>query len=476
MSEARRVSAKEKALILNLNTSIYGSFAEIGAGQETASQFFKAGGASGTVAKTMSAYDMAFSDAIYGEAGRYVSEGRLVQMLDKEYGLLKKRLHERESKTNFFAFANTVETTNFHRTNQGHGWLGVKFQLKPMEEPNECIIHIVLHDNEASWQQRAIGIIGVNFIYGCFYLSEDPELFIKTLLDGIVPGTVEVDMIRFKGEGLKHIDNRLMSLKLVKNGLTKTAMFGPDGSVLQPSEALYKRHALVFSGRFRPFTKVHGDMLEKAANMFRNEEGIDSSKVLTISELSLNALIDANGNVNTEDFLDRVDILCALGHTVMITNFLDYWYLVPYLSKATRNQLIGFVLSVRNIERIFDENEYVNLNGGLLQAFSMLFGAPVIAYVHPAFRSSDHQLITLENASIPENLSGLYSFLLMNNKIKNTLNADLNILDINSDSILDNIKSNTFGWENSVPEAVAKMIKDNCLFDFPCLPEINDKR
>jgi len=468
MSDTRRISAKEKALILNLNSTIYGSFAEIGGGQETASQFFKAGGASGTVAKTMSAYDMAFSDAIYGETGRYVSEGRLVQMLEKEYGLLKKRLPTREDKTNFFAFANTVETTNFHRTNQGHGWLGLKFQLNPLEEANECIIHIVLHDNEASWQQRAIGIIGVNFIYGCFYLYNNPELFIKTLLDGIVPGTVEVDMIRFKGPRLSHIDNRLMSLKLVKNGLTKTAMFGPDGSVLQPSEALYKRHALVFSGRFRPFTKVHNDMLEKAAVDFRKEPGIDPSNVLTISELSLNALIDANGDVNTEDFLDRVDILCALGHTVMITNFLDYWYLVPYLSKATRNQLIGFVLSVRNIERIFDENAYADLHGGLLQAFSMLFGAPVIAYVHPAFRRADHHLITLENADIPEKLSGLYSFLLMNNKIKNTRNADLDILDIDSDSILDDIKSNIPGWENSVPAPVAQMIKENCLFDFPC--------
>ncbi len=255
MEEQRILSAKEKALKINLNQEIYGSFAEIGAGQETAGHFFKAGGASGTVAKTMSAYDMSFSDAIYGESGRYVCEERLLRMIEKEYGLLEKRLQSRASQTCFFAFANTVETTNFHKTNQGHGWLGIKFQLKPNSEPNECVIHIVLKDNESSWQQRSIGIIGVNLIYACIYLNKEPENLIKTLLDGIVPGTVEVDMIRFNGPDLKHIDNRLMSLKLVKNGLTKTTMFGPDGKVLQPSEAIYQSSRRYASQSQRRFYK-----------------------------------------------------------------------------------------------------------------------------------------------------------------------------------------------------------------------------
>jgi hypothetical protein len=470
MEEKRRLSAKEKALRINLNQQIYGSFAEIGAGQETASHFFKAGGASGTVAKTMSAYDMSFSDAIYGESGRYVCEDRLQRMLDKEYGLLGKRLTSREAETCFFAFANTVETTNFQKTNHGHGWIGLRFQVTPMSEPNECVIHIVMHDKESSWQQRSIGLIGVNLLYACFYLQNDPEYFVKTLLDGVVVGTVEIDMIRFKGNDLKHIDNRLMSLKLVKNGLTTTAMFGPDGAVLQPSEALYKKNALVLSGRFRPFTRAHEDMLIKSTADFIKEVP-DTNKIIILSELSLNVLIDANGDIDDEDFLDRVNILSALGHTVLITNFLDYWYLVPYLSNATRNQLVGFALSVRNIERIFDPNEYSNLSGGLLEALSMLFGTHVKAYVYPATRKSTGEVITLSNIEIDKAYQGLLTYLLDNNKLQEISNADLGVLEINADDLLRQIQQGKNGWESGVPAKVAELIKANCLFDYPCDPE-----
>ncbi len=470
MNENRRLSAKEKALRINLDQRLYGSFAEIGAGQETAAHFFKAGGASGTVAKTMSAYDMSFSDAIYGEAERYVCEERLQRMLDKEYGLLGKRLAFREEKTCFFAYANTIETTNFHRTNQGHGWLGVRFQLHPESEPNECILHIVLHDNENTWQQRAIGSIGVNLLYGCFYHTDNPEKLIQTLLDGIVPGTVEIDMIRMTGPDLKHIDNRLLSLKLVKNGLTKTAMFGPDGSVLQPSEALYKKNALVMSGRFRPFTRVHEDMLAKATVDFVEEIG-PKSQLIVLSELSLNALIDTNGNIDDEDFLDRANILCSLGHTVMITNFLDYWYLVPYLSKVTRNQLVGFVLSVRNIERIFDPAQYTNLQGGLLEALSMLFGTNVKAYAYPAYRKNTDELITLKTLHVESPFRGLLQYLLDNAKLEDIRNADQDVLHINADDVLHQIQTAEPGWEDFVPVRVAELIKANCLFDYPCEPD-----
>jgi hypothetical protein len=470
MDETRRLSTKEKALKINLNPTFYGSFAEIGAGQETAAQFFKSGGASGTVAKTMSAYDMSFSDAIYGESDRYVSEERLKRMLEKEYGLLGKRLASREQNTNFFAFANTIETTNFRKTNQGHGWLGVKFQLSPLSEPNECVIHVVLNDQESNWQQRAIGIIGVNLLYGCFFLSHQPDLFVSSLLDGIVTGTVEIDMFRISGPDYINVDNRLMSLKLVKNGLTKTAMFGPDSIVLQPSEALYKKNALVMSGRFRPFTKVHEDMLATATTDFTEELGGDTSKMIIISELSLNSLIDTNGNIHDEDFIDRVNILSSLGHTVMITNFLDYWYLVPYLSKATRNQLVGFVLSVRNIERIFRPEEYKNLRGGLLEAFSLLFGTNVKAYAYPAYRSNSEELITTANLNFDSAYKGLLSFLIDNNILEDIRDAKLDLLHINADEVLNDIKNGTNNWEDKVPVKVATLIKENCLFDYPCLP------
>lgn len=474
MNDSRRLSAKEKALKINLDTQLYGSFAEIGAGQETAAHFFKAGGASGTVAKTMSAYDMSFSDAIYGETSRYVCEERLVRMLEKEYGLLGKRLSFREEKTCFFAFANTVETTNFHKTNQAHGWLGVRFQRSPKSEPVECVIHIVMHDTEASWQQRAIGIIGVNLLYACFYLFDKPETLISSLLDSIVPGTVEIDLIRFKGEGISDDQNLLYALKLVKNGLTKAAMFGPDGSVLQPSEALYKKNALVVSGRFRPFTRVHEDMLLKATDDFREELADKAENLLSIAELSLNALIDLNGNINDEDFLDRARVLMALGHTVMITNFLDYWYLVPYLSKATRNQKIGFVLSVRNIERLFDSSEFTSLRGGLLEGFSMLFGTNAKAYAYPALRRDTGNTITLETIDIPAQYRGLFQYLKDNDKVEDIRNARLELLHINMDELQQQIQQGEKDWEQWVPERVSELIKSNCLFGYPCLPEVRD--
>lgn len=470
MEEGRKLSTKEKALKINLDRSLYGSFAEIGAGQEVAANFFKAGAASGTVAKTMSAYDMAFSDAIYGKGGRYVCEERLIRMLDKEYSLLGKRLASREHETSFFAFADTVETLNFQRTNQGRGWLGLRFQLHPMSEPNECIIHLVLNDNENTWQQRAIGIIGVNLIYACLYLTHDMDLFIKSLLDGVVSGSVEIDLLRLTGPDFKHIDNRLLALKLVKIGLCKATMFGPDGNVLQPSEALYKKNALVMSGRFRPYTNVNEDMLQQAMKSFANDKEVQTDNILTISELSLNALIDKNGNIDEQDFLDRAEMLCSLGHTVMITNFFDYYYLVPYLSKLTRNQKVGFVLGIPAIERIFENQHYDKLRGGFLEAFAMLFGTNVKAYVYPTLKSASGELVTCKNIEIASQLRPLFDYLLINDKLQDLEYASLDYLHLQADDVLELIKANKTGWENFVPEKVADAIKRNCLFGFPCEP------
>jgi hypothetical protein len=352
--------------------------------------------------------------------------------------------------------------------------LGIKFQRHPKDEPVECIIHLVMHDTESSWQQRAIGIIGVNLMYGCFYLLDKPEELVRTLLDSIGPGTIEIDLFKISGPGFSETDNLLYSLKLVKNGLTKTAMFGPEGTVLQPSEALYKKNALVVSGRFRPFTRVHEDMLQKATEDFIEELKGATDRIIIISELSLNSLIDTNGNIDDEDFLDRAKILMALGHTVMITNFLDYWYLVPYLSKATRNQLVGFVLSVRNIERIFDAQQFSNLRGGLLEAFSMLFGTNVKAYAYPAIRRSTGELITLNNLDIPTGNESLLEYLKVNDKVEDIRNANLELLHINADDLLSQIQSGESGWEQLVPQRVAEMIKANCLFDYPCAPEIKE--
>lgn len=316
----------QKALKINLDPKIYGTFAEIGAGQEVAGTFFKAGGASGTVAKSMSAYDMTFSDAIYGQLKdkRYVCQERLNSMLDHEYDLLIERLNEkRGAGTQFFSFANTVVTLNYHKNNHPHGWLGCRFQTQPGGEHHDVIIHVRLLDNDTLLQQQLIGVLGVNLIYACFYYHEDPEVFLESLRDNLAMDRFQIDSIKFFGPSFKNVDGRLMSLRLVQNGFSDVAIFGPDGKNVQPSDILYKKHILMLRGRFRPITNVHMDMLENGLVQFKEEADVDPEKILLMVELTLQGL-KSGGDIDEKDFLDRVDILCALGHTVMISNYVEY--------------------------------------------------------------------------------------------------------------------------------------------------------
>lgn len=466
MDEFRTLSIKEKALKINLDKRIYGSFAEIGAGQDTAAAFFKAGGASGTVAKTMSAYDMTFSDAIYGKCARYVCEERLQTMLEREYGLLEKRLVHRKETSCFFAYANTVETINFKKTNKGHGWMGLRFQLAPCSPYNECVIHILLRDSENVAQQQAVGIIGVNLIYGCFYLHHDPEALLNSLVDNLTPGRVEIDMFRISGPDFQHVDNRLMSLKLVKNGLAQATMFSPDGHVLQAFDALYKKDVVVLRGRFRPVTKVNMDMLVTGLRQFQEEPDVDPQNTLLLCELTLSDLTSA-GKLDEKDFLDRVDILCSLGQYVMISNFPEFYKLIGYLSQFTKKNKIGIIVGIMTLEKIFQEKHYADLKGGILEAFGTLFGNNVTLYVYPSF-GEDKVLYTCENFKIDPKLKSLFQYLIENRKIEDLKGADTSILHITSDHVISMIKSGTAGWEGMVPETVADIIKDNCLFDYPC--------
>src|ERR1700761_3677167 len=355
------LGTKQKALAINLDPQIYGSFAEIGAGQDVAAYFFKAGASSGTIAKTMSAYDMTFSDAIYGaqKGRRYVSESRLISMLSKEYQLLIERLDEkRGNNTTFFAFADTVATLNYHKTNDGHGWMGVRFQLEPNGGFNDVVLHVKLLDNDNNLQQQAVGTLGVNLMYACFYYHEVPPVFLLSLMDNLSKDSVQIDMIRFEGPDFARVDNRLMSLHLVKYGFSDAAAFGPDGKNLQPSEILYKKHTVVIRGRFRPIINVHLDMLNKGVKQFMEEPDVDRKNVIVITELTLQALKERNADEDAEidekDFLDRVDILCSLGQTVLISNFHEYYKLVAYLSKITPLKM-GVVLGYPNLEYIFSE-------------------------------------------------------------------------------------------------------------------------
>lgn len=471
-SSFRKLTTKEKALKINLDEKIYGTFAEIGAGQETAAHFFKAGGASGTIAKTMSAYDMTFSDAIYGPCSRYVCEPRLHQMLDKEYNLLTKRLNFRGKRTTFFAFANTVETLNFKRTNKGHGWIGIRFQLHPNTQPNDCIVHLVLNDTDALWQQQALGIVGVNLLFAC-YNYMNPEDFIVSLIDNLSEGRIEIDMFRLEGPDFHHVDNRLMSLKLVKNGLTQVAMFGANSDVLQPSEALYKKNVLVLRGRFRPVTLVNVDMMIAGLRQFKKEPDVDQKKLIVLSELTLNDLTK-DGKIDENDFLDRVDILCSLGQNVIISNYQEYYKLATYFSQYTRGKKIGIILGFNNLLRIFDEKYYTDLNGGILQAFGELFGINIKLFVYPYLKDFETQeLMTCANFQPAPHLKFLYEYLLQNGKIEDLKRVNQKNLNIISDKVLEMIQEGEEGWEQLVPHKVAHAIKKNLLFDYPAPVEMD---
>lgn len=465
MEKFRELTTKEKALKLNLDATIYGSFAEIGAGQEIAAHFFKAGGASGTIAKTMSAYDMTFSDAIYGKAKRYVCKERLITMLTKEYRLLEHRLEYKSDDTCFFAVANTVETLNYKRTNQGHGWIGLRFQLHPHSPPNDCIMHVMLHDRDNLWQQQAIGIMGVNLLYACYYAHDNVDIFLKTLMENVAPHQVEIDMLSLAGPDFEHVDNRLLSLKLVKSGMTHAAMFAADGTVLQPSEALYKKNALVLRGRFRPATLVNQDMLQSGRKQFLREEDVSKDKLMVITELTLRNLT-TEGKIDDQDFLDRVDILGSMGHTVMISNYQEYYRLVSYLSRFNRKHKIGIILGIYNLETIFDEQYYKDLKGGILEAFGVLFGTNVKLYVYPARMDYSQELYSCNNFELPEELYNLFSYLFASNKLEDITGVDPNLLHITSDNVLAMIKKGKEGWESMVPKEVTNAIKENGLFGY----------
>ncbi len=468
--EIVKLTPKEKALKINLDPTFYGSFAEIGAGQETAAMFFKSGGASGTIAKTMSAYDMAFSNAIYGpeESGRYVCLPRVIKMLNKEYELLPERLSHRISNTCFFVFANTVEALNYRRTNEGHGWLGVKFQLRPQSEPNECIIHVRLLDNDPIQQQNTLGIVGVNLIYGCLYMHHNPEALMNSIVDEVTNRRVELDFFKLKGPDFKHIDHRLFSLKLVKNNLSNATMFGPDGDVFLPADALYKKNILVLRGRFRPPTHVNIDMYENGFLQFIKDEDVPPSQTIRLVELTLQNLQVDDTTIDERDFLSRVDILCSLGCTVMISNYPEYYKLISYLSKFTRGRKIGIIVGIYNLLSIFEEKHYEHLRGGILEAFGLLFGNNVKTLVYPSFNRENQHLMRSHDIELPQHLKHLFDFLLETRKLEDIEGVNINNLNIISDNVLAMIKRAEPGWEQFVPDIVAQAIKKNCLFDYPC--------
>lgn len=465
MIDERRLTTEEKALKINLTSDIYGCFAEIGAGQEVAANFFKAGGSSGTIAHSQSAYDMKVSDAMYGPATRYVCEERLLTMIDTEFEAMKTRLPGKFHESRFFAFCNTVESLNYHKTNQGHGWVGMRFQLGLEQEANDVIIHIKMHDNSHKGQQEALGILGVNLIYACYFHNHDLDEFLNTLVHRLPRDRMEVDMLRFSGPDFDNVDNRIIALNLVKRGITDATMFDLNGSVLQPATALYKRNILLMRGRFRPVTKVHIDMIEKGKAEFLKEQGIKEDNVSVVFELTLKDLT-ADGRISDKDFVDRAELLGTLGYTVMISNYLKHYKMVDYLSTLARGHMMGVIVGIYNLHTIFDERYYDNLPGGLLEAFGRGFGHDVKMFVYPAHNVESGELYGLGNFVLPQNLKGLLQYMRDNNKIAEINNFDQSLLGIMSDEVLSKINAEASSWEDDVPYEVVKAIKFYELFGY----------
>ena len=460
-------STKSKALRINLNENIYGSFAEIGAGQETVRNFFRAGGASGTIAKTMSAYDKDFSDSIYGieEDNRYVTESRVKTMLSHEINLIEQRLpRSKHPDRLFFSYANTVATIDFAKKFKGHGWVGIKYQVEPDGDYNEIVLHIRFHENEATLQQNTLGTLGVNLIYGAFYKFNEPKKLLRYLYDHIDQDKIEIDTINFSGPQFSEVDNRLMSLQLVKNGMTQAVMFGPDGKNILPAAILYKKNILALRGSFRPVTKVNIDMYEKSLDIFKKEKKVDEDKTIVIFEITLSNL-RAEGEINEEDFMSRARLLCSLGHTVMISNFQEYYKLVEYFSAYTKKRM-GLALGVNNMIDIFDEKYYRHLSGGILEAFGKLFFKDLKVYVYPMLDPDTGEYTNSDNLKVHPRMKELYKFFKYNGKVVDIEDFDKDHLNIFSRTVLKMIKNNEEGWEKLLPEGVSEIIKQKELFGY----------
>ena len=438
------LSAAQKALRTNLNPNIYGSFAEIGACQETVRHFFRAGGASGTIAKAMSAYDKEFSDAIYGQedAGRYVTENRLRKMLNHEYQLLQERINRATSPDKcFFAFANTVATINFAKTFKGHGWLGVRYQTQADREANEVIVHVRLNEDNPKYQQETIGAMGVNLIYAAYNLYQEPKSFLLSLYDGIDRTAIEVDLINFSGPDFDHIDNRLMSLQLIKNGFTDAVIFGPEGKNLLPAELLYKKNILAMRGSFRPVTKVNMDMIKKGYKQFIKSKNVQKDDAVVLFEITLNNLL-ADGALDEQDFLDRADILCSIGQTVLISNYQEYYRLVDYFAGFTKKR-IGLIMGIPSLQEIFDEKYYEHLTGGILEAMGRLFSKSLVIYAYP-FRG-ETSVNTVSDIVVNDLFKNIFDYLKQARRVRDIEDFDPDILSIWSREVLRKIRTGETG-------------------------------
>lgn len=460
MTDRKRLDTYEKALAVNLDLERYGVFAEIGAGQETANWFFRVSGSAGTVAKTISAYDMTMSDALYGKGNRYVSQERLQAMLEYEYDLLEKRLGpERGKETTFFSFCNTVRARGYQDSGECHGWLGIRLQLKPETEPCDIVLHIRLLDETNADQMEALGKVGVNLIHAAFNHRDSLPEFVESLADGLHAGSVEVDMLRFSGEGFRYVDNRLCALQLVQSGLTDAAMFNAEGEIVQAADAIYKRPILLLRGSFDPVLKLHLDMIRQSRTVFSDlMDDEQKERSLEICEISMNNLLRDGGSVDHEDFIDRADALQALGKTVLISRSAEFHRIATYLSRYTAEP-IAIILSIGLLNELFKAKWSANLAGGVLESFGRLFKNRVQLFVYPWHNTASMELVTTENFKAPENWQYFYRHLMQNDRIRTVGVGDPSLLANTGRKIMKKIESKDDTWRDWVPVEVHPMVE-----------------
>jgi hypothetical protein len=457
-------NAQEKALKINLDGSRFGTFAEIGAGQEVARWFFHVGKSSSTVAKSISAYDMAVSDAIYGPTQHYVSRARLEAMLDHEYSQLVRQLEGKRDPKAFFVFADTVATHGSSRSAGGHGWLGVRFQDRPRAEPSDVILHLELLDAFTASRQEAVGLVGVNLLYGAFSRHQDPTVLIRILGEGLDRRRIEIDMIKFAGPAFPDIDNRRMSLQLVEMGLTDMAMLTAGGEVVQASEVLHNRPVLMERGSFRPVTNVTLSMLDASLRQLQQDFPDTAGDPVVVMEMTLKNLMSGQ-TIDHRDFIARADILGALDKTVMISSYTTFDQVTTTLRHYTQSW-IAMVVGVPTLRAIFDEQYYQELDGGILEGLGRLFRGPVKLFAYPTVSAETGALETANKIAISPKLSHLYAHLFDNGFIEPVREFDPEQLHVSPGEVLQKIQSGDLTWENYVPQAAAALIRQKGLFGF----------
>jgi len=452
-----------KALIINIDTNLYGSFAEIGGGQEIARHFFQAGGASGTIAKTISAYDKRFSDSFYNnnKPGRHVSEQRLVKMLDYEYKEVTRLLSPQNKKNTFFSLANTMEVLNFTKTNKSHGWMGVKFQLIPNSKPNIVIIHIKLLENDALLQQQTIGTLGVNLLYACKYHYDSPNSFLQSLTDNLTIDRYRITMMRMSGPDLDYVDNKLLAVQLVKNKMTHAIMFDKHGNVQQPSDMLYKKNVLAFRGSFLPVTYIAKDILNKSKALFARDKDYEHDNTLSFCELSINNLL-SKGEVDEQDFLNRVEMLVNIGQNVMISDIPEYYKLVEFFSQFKIKNL-RIAMGIPTFEKVLNKKYYSNLKGGILEAVGIMFPSNMKLYIYPTKKTEDDDIIVSQDINMDDDVKMLFNYLKENRFILDITSAMMNQLHITTRKVHKMITDGNPDWEKYVPISVANIIKQKKL-------------